>query len=109
MSESTVFPALSDVPPEFHPAVVEQNSFLVNGEMKPWTGAMQDVFSPIFQPSSLGLSPLRLGSFPLLDATATDEVLEAATKAYDLGRGVWPTMSVKNRINHMLSFVKRMK
>jgi glyceraldehyde-3-phosphate dehydrogenase (NADP+) len=109
MSESTVFPTLADIPRDFHPELIEQNKFLVNGEMKLWTGPMQDVFSPIYQPSLTGSSPFRLGSFPLLDAAATDEVLDAATKAYDLGRGEWPTMSVKKRITHMLAFVKRMK
>lgn len=109
MSESFNFPSLADIPAQFHPELIEQKTFLLNGEMQEWHGEMQDVFSPVYQPGLSGFAPFRLGSYPLLDEAASDQVLDAATRAYDSGRGVWPTMSVKNRIAHLFSFVKKMK
>lgn len=109
MSASFHYPSLADIPREFHPEIIEQKSYLLNGEMKEWQGEMQEVFSPVYQPGLGGISPFRLGSFPLLDAKASENVLQAATGAYDLGRGIWPTMGVKKRIGHMLSFVKAMR
>jgi len=94
------------------PMSIEQRAYLVNGELKKWEGKMQDVFSPVFSPSPLereGVRQVRLGSHPLLDEKATMETLDAARNSYDLGRGVWATMKVKNRIAHILQFVKRMK
>jgi glyceraldehyde-3-phosphate dehydrogenase (NADP+) len=36
------------------------------------------------------------------------ESLEAACRAYDYGRGVWPTMTVEERIRHIEAFTSRM-
>src|SRR5690606_13085878 len=37
------------------------------------------------------------------------EALDAAVKAYDLGHGLWPTMSVTQRIEHVEKFLVAMK
>src|SRR5690606_12590847 len=37
------------------------------------------------------------------------EALDAAVKAYDLGHGVWPTMSVTERIEHVEKFLDAMR
>lgn len=104
------FPALSDIPKEMMlTGQLEQKEYLVNGELKQWNGAVQEVFSPIYINDNGSLSRKRLGSFPVLGEKESFEALEAALKAYDLGRGVWPTMPVKKRIEHMLKFTKMMK
>jgi glyceraldehyde-3-phosphate dehydrogenase (NADP+) len=110
MQSSIVFPAYADIPDSYLiKQPIEQNTYLINGEMRAWNGAIQDVYSPIYIQNGDELKPQRLGSFPLLDATASLEVLQSARNAYDLGKGEWPTMTVKQRIAHMMLFVKLMK
>jgi glyceraldehyde-3-phosphate dehydrogenase (NADP+) len=45
----------------------------------------------------------------LLTSKESLEALEAATNAYDLGKGVWPTMSVTQRIEHVENFLSAMR
>jgi len=104
------FPLESDIPKElFLAEQLEQKDYLVNGELKQWSGAVQEVFSPVYIQDNSGLKRKRLGSFPILGEKESFEALDAAKQAYDLGRGVWPTMPVKKRIEHMLKFTKMMK
>ena len=109
-NSQVVFPTWNEIPESFQiKQPIEQSSYLVNGEMRSWKGAFQDVYSPIYIQNEKELTPQRLGSFPLLNAEASLEVLESARNAYNLGKGEWPTMTVKQRISHMLQFVKMMK
>lgn len=109
-SNKTFFPTLADIPVEMLlTQVLEQKEYLVNGELKKWEGQVQDVFSPVCIQTDTGTQRKRLGSFPTLGEKESFEALDAAKHAYDLGRGVWPTMPVKKRIEHMLKFVKMMK
>ena len=104
------FPALNDIPENMLlPNALEQREYLVNGELKTWNGNVQDVYSPVCIKTDKGLERKRLGSFPILGEKESFEALDAAKQAYDLGRGVWPTMPVKKRIEHMLKFTKMMK
>ncbi len=84
---------------------LEQRHYLCDGEIKPWSGPQQDVFSPVRE----GGLPKRLGSYPLLTEQAALEVLEAASRAYDHGRGDWPTMPVEGRIACVEVFAEQMK
>ncbi|HEY1040614.1 MAG TPA: NADP-dependent glyceraldehyde-3-phosphate dehydrogenase [Bacteroidia bacterium] len=88
---------------------LDQKQYLVNGELKEWRGAVQEVFSPVCIKNGNALEKVRLGSFPVLGEKESFEALEAAQQAYNLGRGEWPTMPVKKRIEHMLRFTKMMK
>lgn len=109
-NSKVVFPEMNEIPQEYLiKQPIEQQSYLINGEMRKWNGAFQDVYSPVMLKNGEGINAQRLGSFPLLDATASLEVLESARQAYNLGKGEWPTMTVKQRITHMLQFVKMMK
>ncbi len=103
------FPEHKDIPELYRIAAIEQKSYLVNGVMKTWQGAMQEVFSPIYIHHDGKLEPKRLGSYPLLNRTASLEVLKSAQEAYHSGKGKWPTMSVKSRIACIMQFVKLMK
>lgn len=104
------FPALNNIPENMRlPELLEQKEYLVNGELKQWNGLLQDVYSPVCLKTDKGLERKRLGSFPVLGEKESYEALDAALKAYDLGRGTWPTMPVKKRIEHMLKFTKMMK
>jgi glyceraldehyde-3-phosphate dehydrogenase (NADP+) len=88
---------------------LEQKVYLVGGELKKWDGPVQDVYSPVCVKEGNQYVRKRLGSFPVLTENESMEALQAAQSAYDLGRGEWPTMPVKKRIQHMLNFVKLMK
>ncbi len=105
-----VFPTKDQIPTNMTlDGQLDQKEYLVNGELKTWSGAVQDVFSPVRVKNNGALEKVRLGSFPVLGEKESFEALDAAQKAYDLGRGVWPTMPVKKRIEHMLRFTKMMK
>ena len=71
--------------------------------------ASSDSFSPVFIKENDVLVRKRLGSYPLLGEKESLEALASSQKAYDLGRGEWPTMPVKKRIDCMLHFTKKMK
>lgn len=104
------FPKREEIPQEFRiQQAIEQKTYLVDGEMRTWQGTFQDVYSPVFISEGAAHEAFRLGSFPLLDAKASIEVLQSARNAYNSGKGEWPTMTVKQRIAHMLQFVKLMK
>jgi glyceraldehyde-3-phosphate dehydrogenase (NADP+) len=104
-----MFPTLAQIPEKYRVEPLDQDTYLVNGEIKKWAGERKDVFSPVHITEDGQVKPYRLGSYPMLSADAALEALEAASAAYNLGRGEWPTMSVKGRIDHMLQFVKKMK
>lgn len=112
MSKSllNVFPEESAIPAEFRIVEpVEQREYLVNGEMKKWEGNLNAVLSPVFVKEGNSLKQKVIGHTPLLTTKESLEALDAAVKAYDLGHGQWPTMSVTGRIEHVEKFLADMK
>lgn len=87
--------------------VLHQDTFLINGELKPWTGNTAEVYSTIS--STENYKPTLLGTIPQLGEEEAMEALDAASNAYDKGKGLWPTMKVADRIACMEKFVKQMK
>lgn len=105
----TLFPTEEDVPKEFVFNIpVNQDHYLVNGELRTWDGPRQEVFSPVCMKTASGMTRKSIGTYPLLTSQEALEALNAAVQAYDNGRGQWPTMSVGDRIKHMQNFVARM-
>ena len=86
---------------------VNQETYLVNGEIRKWEGSTTPVVSTIS--STNDYAPTTLGSIPDMGEPEAMEALDAALAAYDKGQGVWPTMKVKDRIECMESFVKKME
>ncbi len=78
-----------------------QTGYLINGEIRVWDGPRQEVLSPVWVKSVTDLTPIFIGEYPLLTETEAIQALDAAVTAYDHGRGLWPTMSVAERIDHM--------
>jgi glyceraldehyde-3-phosphate dehydrogenase (NADP+) len=107
---ASLFPTPDSIPPDVRLAApLRQDAYLVKGELRRWTGPMQDVFSPVCIKTDTGLSAYLLGSYPLLSETEALEALHAAGQAYGQGRGRWPTMSVGDRIRHLEDFAYRMR
>ena len=86
---------------------IHQRTYLVNGELKPWTGDVTEVFSTIS--STEKYKHTVLGSIPDLGEKEAMEALDGALMAYDQGKGIWPTMKVRDRIECMEKFVSQMK
>lgn len=83
------------------------DNYLVNGELKKWSGPTTEVYSTIS--STEPYAPTLLGSIPAMGEKEAVEVISAAVAAYDKGQGLWPTMKVADRIKCMTRFVTQMK
>lgn len=104
-----LFPNEKDIPEQYRfDDIVDQKTYLINGELREWNGAQQEVYSPVFTCSNGELVPKRIGKYPLLSRETALEVLLSAEKAFDQGRGVWPTMKVEDRISHLINFVGKL-
>ena len=77
-------------------SLLHQNTYLVGGELKQWTGATAEVFSTIS--STEDYKPTLLGTVPQLGEKEAMEALNSATLAYNKGQGLWPTMKVVDRM-----------
>ena len=104
-----LFPTEEQIPTEFNlTEPIEQREYLVNGEMRAWAGKTQDVWSPVYVKTANGLEQKRIGSYPITDPADAMEVLDAAVKAFNNGRGEWPMMSVSQRIDAVEKFTQKM-
>ncbi len=86
---------------------IHQKTYLLNGELKTWTGKTTEVHSVIS--STDDYKPTLLGSIPYMGKETAKEALTAACDAYDKGQGLWPTMKVADRIACMEKFTSIMK
>jgi len=84
-----------------------QDTYLVNGKLKKWTGKTTPVYSTIS--STEKYEPTLLGSIPFMGEVEALEVAESARAAFNKGQGLWPTMKVVDRIKCMEKFVSQMK
>ncbi len=104
-----VFPRATDIPESLLNGIpCIQTGYLVNGEIRVWEGSRQEVLSPVWVVGDTGPKPFFIGEYPLLTEAEAFQALDAAVAAYDHGRGLWPTLSVAERIDHMERFVFRM-
>jgi len=88
-------------------SLLDQNTYLINGKLKTWKGDKAKIYSTIS--STKEYKPTLLGSIPQLGESEALDALNAAVNAYDKGKGLWPTMKVKDRIACMEKFVEQMK
>ena len=71
---------------------------------------MTDVFSTIRTENQNGeMAPTLLGSVPDMESESALKALESAKKAFDRGKGQWPTMRVRERLNCLERFADKMK
>jgi len=85
--------------------ITEQKKYYVNGIPKQWDGPVMKVYSPIL---TNGVATY-MGSYPMMDKDAALTQLDCTIKAYDKGRGKWPCMSVENRCQYVMKFIKGME
>ncbi|WP_257459360.1 NADP-dependent glyceraldehyde-3-phosphate dehydrogenase [Archangium lipolyticum] len=105
-----LFPSDEQIPASVRlPAYLEQREYLVGGELLTWTGELNPVQSPVYVKTPRGLEPKVIGATPLLTSKESLAALEAAVRAYDNGRGVWPSMRVAERIEHVERFLVAMR
>ena len=100
--------SFKEIPEQFKiTSLSHQKHYLVGGELIEWTGKTTEVFSTIS--STEDYKPTLLGTIPDLGEAEALAALAAASKAYDRGQGLWPTMKVESRIAAMEKFVNQMK
>lgn len=105
-----LFPAEETIPDQFKiGSYLEQREYLINGELRKWEGTLNAVHSPIYLKQGNSYKQKVIGSTPLLTKYEALEALEAAVNAYDLGHGLWPTLSVSRRIEHIENFLNAMR
>jgi glyceraldehyde-3-phosphate dehydrogenase (NADP+) len=104
-----LFPRTTDIPQTLLKGIpCIQTGYLVNGEIWVWNGPRQEVLSPVWMADDTDPKPFFIGEYPLLTEVEALQALDAAVATYDHGRGLWPTLSVAERIDHMERFVFRM-
>lgn len=104
----SIFVSEDQIPPEFLIGEIHQREYLSDGEMRPWNGAVSEVYSPVCVPTPEGLKRKLIGTYPVCTEKEATEALDAAIAAYDNGRGEWPTMSIDGRIKCMERFIFKM-
>ena len=104
------FPTEESIPPASRLSdFIEQREYLINGELRTWPGDLNPVMSPIFIKKGEGHEQKIIGTTPLLTSREALHALDAAVAAYDLGHGIWPLMTVTERIEHVERFLLKMR
>jgi glyceraldehyde-3-phosphate dehydrogenase (NADP+) len=98
----------TSIPEEFQiKNPIHQKKYLVNGELRTWEGNTAEVFSTIS--STDEYKQTLVGSIPDMGEAEAMDALNAAVAAFDRGKGIWPTMHVRERIQAMEKFVAQME
>jgi aldehyde dehydrogenase (NAD+) len=105
-----LFPRDGEIPADHRPPPpIHQRAYLINGELTASDGPVDTVRSPVCVCTADGrLERIELGSVPSGGEHEAIEALDAAVAAYDDGRGLWPTMTVAERIACLQDFTSRM-
>ncbi len=109
-----LFPRIEDVPTgvDFAPAggvYPHGELYLVDGEVRRWTGDSHAVTSPVCVAKDGRIERRLIGSHAALTRDEALSALAAAGRAYDHGRGPWPTMKVGARIEAVEAFAAAMQ
>ena len=110
----SLFPRRGEIPADmdFAPGagVYDRGTaYLIDGEIRTWNGSRGEVLSPICTVD--GGRPVRrlIGPDARLDRAEALRALDAAVRAWDQGRGKWPTMRVGERAERLQEFTRRMR
>ena len=104
-----VFPTSDRIPREYQ---VDTRSYerlyLIDGELREWSGQVAEISSPICLRDGSAIRRPIIGRVPAMDEATALAALQAASRAWDDGRGRWPTLTVSARIEAVEGFVTRM-
>lgn len=105
---TVTFPTPEQIPAGTLPSpAAYENRTLIGGEIRAWRGRTAEALSPVCTRAPDGaLSRVPVGVLPMLDRKASLSALAAARRAWDSGRGEWPTMRVARRIGAMERFAE---
>jgi glyceraldehyde-3-phosphate dehydrogenase (NADP+) len=104
-----LFPSMESIPAPFRLLEGrEYKQYLVDGKVLTWDGPCTDIFSPVCVQTPDGLKRPVVGQVPAMDEAAAIDALNCAVRAWNHGRGLWPTMTVADRIGCMEKFVAQM-
>ncbi|HEX7598640.1 MAG TPA: aldehyde dehydrogenase family protein, partial [Polyangia bacterium] len=109
-----LFPRIEDIPAaaDFAPkggTYPDGDLYLVDGEVRRWTGDSHEVTSPVCVTRDGATARRVLGRRATLSREEAQAALAAAVRAFDHGRGAWPTMKVGGRIEAVQTFVRAMQ
>ncbi|MEO5600148.1 MAG: NADP-dependent glyceraldehyde-3-phosphate dehydrogenase [Cyclobacteriaceae bacterium] len=105
-----IFPKENHIPTQYQiDQPISQREYLIDGELKIWDGPLNPVLSPVCIDDGKEFKQKIIGNTPLLTSKESLEALDAAVKAYEMGHGAWPTMSVTQRIDHVEKFLTAMR
>ena len=109
-----LFPRIEDVPAaaDFAPSggiYPGGDLYLIDGEVRRWTGESHEVTSPVCVTRDGATARRLLGRHAALSREDALAALAAAARAFDNGRGAWPTMKVGGRIEAVQAFVAAMQ
>ena len=79
----------------------------IDGVTTPWSGAVDEVSSPIFNATTSARAVI--GSIPSMGEAEALEAVHAAAAAWDKGQGTWPRMSLAKRIEAIEALVEQLK
>ena len=105
-----LFPTRDEVPAEhFQPEYAAAATYLLDGQVKRWDGPTTPVESAVCLRDAAGV-PRRhvIGAHADLPTEVAIEAGAAASRAWNQGRGEWPTMSTRARIACVEDFVTHM-
>jgi glyceraldehyde-3-phosphate dehydrogenase (NADP+) len=104
------FPTMENIPQELRiDSQKYKPVYLLDGKIVEWNGPLNEVSSPVCINDNGTIKRLVIGQVPSMDEAAAMEGLHAAVRAWDNGRGEWPTMSVQGRISAVEKFVVYMR
>ena len=85
---------------------IDGSRWLLNGEIKRWTGPSSTVYSPIL--NSKG-EPIAIGTYPMMTPAESLQALHAAKAAFGKGTGRWPSMTVLERIQCVQKYTEGLR
>ncbi len=110
INDRFIFPLESDIPAGLAGIVpVVQQECLIDGAMISWNGEYREVFSPVCVGSASGISRKMIGQAPLMTKDDALRAVAAARRAYDDGRGTWPSLPLEARIERIESLARVME
>lgn len=99
--------AVTTSDPHYHtkPYVNGTKKFMF-GIISDYQGAFENVYSPIFGPNN---DREVIGTIAKMTSTDAEQAVESAKKAWNNGQGIWPQMSLDERILAIQKVVESLK